>query len=155
MSSGSTSSGSMSGGARTIAQGAREASRVIATLDEDRRNAVLETIATALESASAALFAANAVDMERAAARRGQDALPPSTLARLKLTEGKLREMVEQVRSVRALPDPLGRRLDAIELDDSDPAASENARARESQAGLHLEKISVPLGVLAVIFEAR
>lgn len=149
------SSGSSSGGARTIAQGAREASRVIATLDEARRNAVLETIATALESASAALFAANAVDMERAAARSGEDLLPPSTLSRLKLTEGKLREMVEQVRSVRALPDPLRRTLDAIELDDSDPVASGNLRDHENQPGLHLEKISVPLGVLAVIFEAR
>jgi glutamate-5-semialdehyde dehydrogenase len=47
--------------------------------------------------------------------------------------------MVEQVRSVAALPDPLNRKLDAIELDE----------------GLNLEKISVPLGVLAVIFEAR
>jgi len=47
--------------------------------------------------------------------------------------------MVEQVRSVKALPDPLGRSLDAIELD----------------KGLNLMKISVPLGVLTVIFEAR
>jgi glutamate-5-semialdehyde dehydrogenase len=47
--------------------------------------------------------------------------------------------MIEQVRSVAALPDPLNRKLDAIELDE----------------GLNLEKISVPLGVLAVIFEAR
>jgi glutamate-5-semialdehyde dehydrogenase len=47
--------------------------------------------------------------------------------------------MGEQVRSVAALPDPLNRKLDAIELDE----------------GLNLEKISVPLGVLAVIFEAR
>ncbi len=67
------------------------------------------------------------------------DALPKSTLARLELSEQKLREMGEQVRSVAALPDPLNRKLDAIELDE----------------GLELEKISVPLGVLAVIFEAR
>ena len=40
-----------------------------------------------------------------------------ATMARLKLNEAKLREMVEQVRSVAALPDPLGRTLDAIELD--------------------------------------
>ena len=42
----------------------------------------------------------------------------PATLARLKLDEAKLAEMVEQVRSVAALPDPLGRVLDAIELDE-------------------------------------
>ncbi|HEY8311183.1 MAG TPA: glutamate-5-semialdehyde dehydrogenase, partial [Gemmatimonadaceae bacterium] len=68
-----------------------------------------------------------------------EEALPESTLARLKLGEAKLREMIEQVRSVAALPDPLNRKLDAIELDE----------------GLNLEKVSVPLGVLAVIFEAR
>ena len=50
-----------------------------------------------------------------------------------------LREMVEQVRSVAALHDPLGRTLDAVELDE----------------GLDMQKVSVPLGVLAVIFEAR
>jgi len=77
--------------------------------------------------------------MQSACSSHSSDALPASTLARLKLGEAKLREMVEQVRSVAALPDPLNRRLDAIELDE----------------GLQLEKVSVPLGVLAVIFEAR
>jgi glutamate-5-semialdehyde dehydrogenase len=67
------------------------------------------------------------------------DGLDPAMLARLKLDAAKLREMVEQVRSVAALPDPLGRVLDAIELDEA----------------LNLTKVSVPLGVLAVIFEAR
>jgi glutamate-5-semialdehyde dehydrogenase len=70
---------------------------------------------------------------------RGADVLSASTLSRLKLTHVKLQEMVDQVRSVAALPDPLGRQLDAMELD----------------ARLDMEKISVPLGVLAVIFEAR
>lgn len=139
-------------GVREVAEGARRAARVLATLDEARRNQVLERMAAALESAREGLVAANAMDMQRACARTGEDALPASTLSRLKLTEGKLREMVEQVRSVRALPDPLGRRLDAIELDDSDPAGSAN---ESNVTGLHLEKIAVPLGVLAVIFEAR
>jgi glutamate-5-semialdehyde dehydrogenase len=96
-------------------------------------------MASALEQSAAELFAANREDMETATSRSAGDALPASTLARLKLTETKLREMVEQVRSVAALPDPLNRQLDAIELDE----------------GLNLEKVSVPLGVLAVIFEAR
>jgi glutamate-5-semialdehyde dehydrogenase len=61
--------------------------------------------------------------------------------------------MVEQVRSVAALPDPLNRQLDAIELDDEDPYTSHSRGMAKS--GLHLEKRSVPLGVLAVIFEAR
>jgi glutamate-5-semialdehyde dehydrogenase len=124
---------------REIAEAAKRASRSLASLDETKRNRVLESIASALEDSAAELFAANQEDMQRAASRSEGDALLASTLARLKLTEGKLREIVEQVRSVTALPDPLNRELDAIALDE----------------GLDLEKISVPLGVLAVIFEAR
>jgi glutamate-5-semialdehyde dehydrogenase len=122
-----------------VAEAAKRASRVLAPLDEAERNAALEAMAKALEAASAELLAANAEDMKLAESLSSDDRLPPSTLARLKLNEAKLCEMVEQVRSVAALPDPLGRKLDATELDE----------------GLELTKISVPLGVLAVIFEAR
>jgi glutamate-5-semialdehyde dehydrogenase len=124
---------------REVAEAAKRASRSLASLDEARRNRVLEAMASELEQSAIELFTSNMQDMQRATSRSAEDALPASTLARLKLTEGKLREMVEQVRSVAALPDPLNRRLDAIELD----------------RDLNLEKISVPLGVLAVIFEAR
>jgi len=124
---------------REVAQAAKSASRVLAPLDEARRNAALEAMAVALEAASAELFAANAEDLEIAAAMSGEEKLSSATMSRLKLNDAKLREMVEQVRSVKALLDPLGRKLDAIELDE----------------GLNLQKISVPLGVLAVIFEAR
>jgi glutamate-5-semialdehyde dehydrogenase len=126
-------------GAREIAEAAKRASRSLSSLDEAKRNRVLEAMASALEQAASELVNANQLDMQHAASRGGDDALPASTLSRLKLTDGKVREMVDQVRSVAALPDPLNRKLDAIELDE----------------GLHLEKISVPLGVLAVIFEAR
>jgi len=126
-------------GVREIAEAARRASRSLASLDESKRNRVLEALASALEHSARELFSANEEDMRAATSRRDEDALPASTLARLKLTEPKLREMVEQVRSVAALLDPLNRKLDAIELDE----------------GLQLEKIAVPLGVLAVIFEAR
>lgn len=124
---------------RDIAEAAKRASRSLASLDEAKRNRVLDAMASALEHAASELFAANAEDMREANARSGSDTLPASTLSRLKLTEDKLREMIEQIRSVAALPDPLQRKLGAIELDE----------------GLNLEKISVPLGVLAVIFEAR
>jgi glutamate-5-semialdehyde dehydrogenase len=133
-----------------IALAAKHASRLLAPLDEAARNAALEAMAKALEAASADLMAANAKDMHAAETASGDEKLPPATLARLKLNPGKLREMVEQVRSVAALPDPLCRTLDAIELDDKDAAGAKNATH-----GLHLQKISVPLGVLAVIFEAR
>src|SRR5579875_3293610 len=126
-------------GVRDIAESARRASRSLASLDEAKRNSILEAMASSLEQSATELIAANQQDMQSASARTPDEALPASTLSRLKLTEPKLREMIEQVRSVAALPDPLGRKLDAIELDH----------------GLDLEKFSVPLGVLAVIFEAR
>ena len=70
---------------------------------------------SAVEGASAELLAANAEDC---AGCEGERAELPATLARLKLDEAKLAEMVEQVRSVAQLPDPLGRVLDAMELDE-------------------------------------
>ena len=117
-----------------IAKAAKAASRKIAVLDGAARDATLEAMAKAIEAASAELLAANAEDC------RGEGGgLASATLARLRLDATKLQEMAAQVRSVAALPDPLGRVLDAIELDDA----------------LNLKKVSVPLGVLAVIFEAR
>ena len=132
-----TSASAMS--SRAIAAAAKNASRVLAPLDEARRNAALEAMAVAVEAASVELMRANAEDLAIAASMSGEEKLSAATISRLKLNESKLREMVEQIRSVKALPDPLGRALDEIELD----------------KGLELEKISVPLGVLAVIFEAR
>jgi hypothetical protein len=107
---------------------------VLATLDDATRNRALEAMAAALEPATAQLLQANAEDL-----REAGESLSPATLARLQLTTAKLAEMAEQVRSVAALPDPLGRVLDAIELDE----------------GLRLTRVSVPLGVVGVIFEAR
>ncbi|QMV18538.1 glutamate-5-semialdehyde dehydrogenase [Granulicella sp. 5B5] len=142
-----------------IAQAAKAAARVLAPLNEARRNAALEAMAKALEGASAELFAANAEDLKVAVSLTGEDALSAATMARLKLTDSKLREMVEQVRSVMALPDPLGRVLDAVELDDRDPEISKTqipyGNDNKKTSGLHMEKISVPLSVVAVIFEAR
>ena len=123
---------------RETATAAKQASRTLASLTEAQKNDALEAMAAAIAAASDELFAANAEDMASAEART-EDQLPPATLSRLKLNPAKLAEMVEQIRSVKALPDPIGRTLDAIELD----------------AGLDMQKISVPLGVLAVIFEAR
>jgi glutamate-5-semialdehyde dehydrogenase len=117
-----------------MAEAAKKASRMLAGLDEAKRNAALEGMAFALAGATAELLQANAADVGGAC-----EELNAAILARLKLDEPKLVEMSEQVRSVARLPDPLGRVLDAIELD----------------RGLEMTKISVPLGVLAVIFEAR
>jgi glutamate-5-semialdehyde dehydrogenase len=102
--------------------------------DQERRQAVL-AMADALEAASATILAANGADLEAAAA----DGLAPALVARLKLDAVKLAAAVEGVRQVAALPDPLGVRQLHRELDE----------------GLVLERISVPLGVVGVIFEAR
>jgi glutamate-5-semialdehyde dehydrogenase len=102
--------------------------------DQERRQAVL-AMADALEAASATILAANGADLEAAAA----DGLAPALVARLKLDAAKLAAAVEGVRQVAALPDPLGVRQLHRELDE----------------GLVLERISVPLGVVGVIFEAR
>jgi glutamate-5-semialdehyde dehydrogenase len=131
MSAAAVSSPMHSSSTREIAEAAKAASRVLAPLNEAARNGALEAMAKALEAASEELLVVNS--------NEEGDGLDPAMLARLKLDAAKLREMVEQVRSVAALPDPLGRVLDAIELDEA----------------LNLTKVSVPLGVLAVIFEAR
>lgn len=137
---------------REVAERAKAASRTLGTLPLEQRNAALEAMAAVVESAGPALLAANAEDLHAAEALTGAEALSAATMARLRLSEAKLGEMVAQIRSVVQLPDPLGRVLEATELDDRDPDGVARERGR---AGLHLEKVSVPLGVLAVIFEAR
>jgi glutamate-5-semialdehyde dehydrogenase len=102
--------------------------------DAERRQAVL-AMAAALEAGAAEIVAANRADLEAAAAA----GLAPALVARLKLDEAKLAAAIEGVRQVAALEDPLGRRQLHTELDQ----------------GLVLERITVPLGVLGVIFEAR
>jgi glutamate-5-semialdehyde dehydrogenase len=124
---------------RAAAEAAKQAARHLAPLPESVRNAALEAIAQALEAATGPLLAANALDLAAAADLKATGELTEATIARLRLTPAKLAEMVEQVRAVASLPEPLGRILAATELDEH----------------LELEKLSVPLGVLAVIFEAR
>ena len=102
--------------------------------DQERRQAVL-AMADALEAEASQIVAANAADLEAAAA----DGLAPALVARLKLDAKKLAGAIEGVRQVAELPDPVGVRQMHRELD----------------SGLELERLSVPLGVLGVIFEAR
>jgi glutamate-5-semialdehyde dehydrogenase len=130
---------------------AKRASRVLAALSEERRNAALNAMAVALRKAQKELLAANAEDQALDVEMMEDGVLSPATIERLKLDKAKLAEMIAQVRAVAVLPDPLGRTLDAIELDDADPTPVKGSAAK----GLRMQKISVPLGVLAVIFEAR
>ena len=102
--------------------------------DQERRQAVL-AMADALEAEASQIVAANAADLEAAAA----DGLAPARVARLKLDAKKLAGGMGGGRQVAQLPDPVGVRQ----------------RHRELDSGLVLERLSVPLGVLGVIFEAR
>ena len=103
--------------------------------DNHQRAQALQAMADALAERAEAIVAANREDLERSAA----EGLAPALMARLKLDAQKLAGAIDGVRKVAGLPDPLGQRQLHRELDD----------------GLLLERVSVPLGVVGVIFEAR
>lgn len=118
-----------------LARQTREAARRLAVLPTEARNHALDTIATALEGAAPDILAANQADCEAALA----DGLSKSLYGRLKLDADKLQGAITGVRDVGRLPDPVGIRQIHRELD----------------AGLILQRVTCPLGVLGVIFEAR
>ena len=119
----------------SIAQQTRQAARHLATLSTEQKNEAIEAVAQALESAAADILAANAADCQAAEAA----GISKSLYARLKLDENKLKAAIAGVLDVGRLPDPVG----AIDIH------------RELDTGLILKRISCPLGVLGVIFEAR
>ena len=133
----------MSEAVRALAQAAKQAARCIASASTstgaDQRDRALEEIALALERGAPEILAANAQDTAEAETAIGRGESSKALVDRLKLSPRKLQSMIEGVRAVIALPDPIGRVLDRTELD----------------SGLELEKVSCPLGLLAVIFEAR
>ena len=118
-----------------IARQTRTAAGKLAVLSTEARNSALEAVARALETAIPLIIAANQVDLKAAEA----DNLAPALYARLKLGESKLRTAIAGVRDVAKLEDPLG--VDRIH--------------RELDEGLILRRITCPLGVLGIIFEAR
>jgi glutamate-5-semialdehyde dehydrogenase len=129
----------MSEDVRLLAMAAKAASRRLATLRADAKAGALEAIAARVEADAAGILQANAADVAECEPLVSRGEMAEALLARLRLDEGKLAGMVEGVRSVARLEDPSGRVLVRTLLDD----------------GLVLEKVSSPLGVLAVVFEAR
>ena len=103
--------------------------------DNGQRSRALHAMADALQERSSLIVAANGQDLERSAA----EGLGSALMARLKLDATKLQAAIDGVRKVASLPDPLGLRQLHRELD----------------TDLVLERITVPLGVVGVIFEAR
>jgi len=118
-----------------MAQQTRQAAKSLGSLSTETRNNVLEAIAQSLEAAAPQILAANQKDCQTAK----ETELSSSLQARLKLDESKLRSAIAGVRNVAELPDPIGK----IQLH------------RELDTGLVLKRVSCPLGVLGVIFEAR
>jgi glutamate-5-semialdehyde dehydrogenase len=114
---------------------AQHASRELARLDTATKNAALEAMAAALERRAGEVLDANARDMEA-----GEEAgLPSGLLDRLRLTEQRLAGIAADVRSIVALPDPVGETIDGHRLEN----------------GLDVRRVRVPLGVVAVVYEAR
>jgi glutamate-5-semialdehyde dehydrogenase len=126
-------------GVGELARRAKAASRRLATLPRERRDAALRATAEAIEARSAEVVAANERDCLEAARAVGDGRMTASTFKRLQTSEKGVAEMAARVRNVAALEDPLGRTLAVTELDD----------------GLTLTKVSCPLGVVGVVFEAR
>ncbi len=119
---------------RIIAKETQLATRELSILSEIARNEALEAMASALEKHQNEIITANQADC---AASEG--VISPSLYARLKLGESKLKSAIAGVRDVATLPDPIG----MVSL------------KRELDEGLILHRVSCPLGVLGVIFEAR
>ncbi|MUL36243.1 glutamate-5-semialdehyde dehydrogenase [Gloeocapsopsis dulcis] len=117
-----------------IARKTRDCAQKLAVLPSEEKNQAIEAIAQALESATDEILAANAADCAAA-----QNTIPKSLYHRLKLDRAKLQSAIAGVRDVGKLADPVG----AVQIH------------RQLDDGLILKRVTCPLGVLGVIFEAR
>lgn len=114
---------------------AQRASRVLAGLPRARKDEALGNVADALARRAVEILAENAEDLRLARESR----LPDALIDRLLLDEDRLRDVAASVRALAALPDPVGQLVDGWRLEN----------------GVELRKVRVPLGVVAVIYEAR
>jgi len=118
-----------------VCERAKRASHRLATLDTATKNRALEAIATELEERVDEIVEANAADLDDGRAA-GLDA---ALIDRLALDEARVKAMADGVRDIVALPDPVGEELESRILPN----------------GLDLRKVRVPLGVVAIVYEAR
>lgn len=117
-----------------LAKKAKDASKKLATVSSELKNKALLAIAESLDSNRELIFEANKKDLELA---NGE--ISSSLYNRLKLDENKMRDMIQGIIDIYELDDPIGKVLMQRSLD----------------TGLVLSKISCPIGVLGIIFEAR
>jgi glutamate-5-semialdehyde dehydrogenase len=118
-----------------ICQTAKRASRTLATIGSGVKNDALEAMATALEQSTEQILEANARDLEAGE----ENGLSAALLDRLALDPGRIGGMAAGVRKIAALPDPVGEVIDGATLSN----------------GLQMRRVRVPLGVIAVVYEAR
>ncbi|HEX8051857.1 MAG TPA: glutamate-5-semialdehyde dehydrogenase [Thermoleophilaceae bacterium] len=114
---------------------AKQASRALASADSGTRDAALDLMAAALEMRVDEILEANERDMAAGA----EAGLSSALLDRLKLTPGRIDAMAGDVRTIVALPDPVGETIEGHRLPN----------------GLDVRKVRVPLGVVAVVYESR
>src|SRR6201991_2329366 len=118
-----------------LALAAKAAARRLAAVDSATKDAALEAIADALEARLPEILAANALDLDAGRSSGLSDAL----MDRLALDEARVRGIADGARAIAALPDPVGEVVDGGRL----------------LNGLEFRKVRVPLGVIAVVYEAR
>jgi len=118
-----------------LAKKARIAARTLATATGAERKSALEVIAQAIEARSAEILAANEIDMQNGR----NEQMHPQMQDRLLLTAERIKGIAGGARQVAALADPLGRTL----------------RESTLENGLELKQISVPFGVIGMVYEAR
>jgi len=119
---------------QTMLENAKKAKLEINRLSADQKNAALYAMAEALTENQAAILAANAADLEAA-----KGTVSDVMLDRLQLTPARIAGMAQGIREVAALPDPVGLVLDNYTRSD----------------GLNIQKVAVPMGVIAIIYESR
>jgi glutamate-5-semialdehyde dehydrogenase len=118
-----------------VCRSAKRAARELARTDTDIKDVALQAIAAALGERTEEILEANERDMQN-----GREAdIGEALLDRLRLDEGRIAAIAEAVRQIAALPDPVG----------------EVIEGRRLANGLDVRKVRVPLGVVAVVYEAR
>jgi len=124
---------------RAIAGNCKRASRALASSTSERRTGAIRAAAKLFEQNLPSLLVANTKDLDDAQSMLAGGEITAATFERMRLTDKKIAEMTRSMLAVAELPEPVGLVLQRTELD----------------TNLVLEKITCPLGVLAIIFEAR
>ncbi len=119
---------------QNLLNSAKNAKPLVASLNTEQKNKALLFMADALMENSTTILEANRLDIESA---KGN--IPDVMLDRLMLNESRIKGMSDGIKAVAALPDPVGHILDTYTRDD----------------GLVIQKVAVPVGVVAIIYESR